>query len=123
MRLTAASALPPDVRRGLCPPSMRLTYFGLGPSCGLCPIRLRGRARTQGRSPNLSRRLAAGQSPTAHIRRQSRSVRLSLLLKQYSANKLNHYPTLVSFGTTRQSGESLPQSAFVDCSQADALLW
>jgi hypothetical protein len=47
----AASALPPDVRRWLCPAVGAFCIFGLCPWCGLWPNKSEGLSPDQGHSP------------------------------------------------------------------------
>jgi len=73
------SALPPDVRRGLCPAVSHSIDFGLCPWSGFSPA-TEGRARTRGAARTFAASLTGGAKPTPHIRRQSRSASNSSLL-------------------------------------------
>ena len=72
------SALPPDVRRGLCPAVSHSIDFGLCPWSGFSPA-TEGRARTRGAARTFAASLTGGAKPTPHIRRQSRSASNSSL--------------------------------------------
>src|SRR5205823_13949302 len=62
LRDAYGSALPPDVRRGLCPAVNALIYLGYAPRAGFAPYVWKGRARTRG-PPNILRRLIGPPEP------------------------------------------------------------
>ena len=64
-RRRISSALPPDVRRWLCPADVGQNYFGLCPPCGLAPLII-SRMPRQGRSPTVRATSTAWLSHASH---------------------------------------------------------
>ena len=79
---TIVPALPPDVRRGLCPAENLRTWMGLRPWFGLRP-QLMGQSPNRGQSPNLGKPAYGGAEPAprSQLRRQSRRDTKSFLGK------------------------------------------
>src|SRR5687767_1893225 len=85
----STSALPPDVRRWLCPAVSNQIIPGLCPWFGLSPTDLLGQRPHQGHSPKNKGHLHGGAKPPPHIRRRSRTTNEGLL-GQRQNNRLSH---------------------------------
>src|SRR5437016_2322335 len=80
---------------------MRLSYFGLCPWCGLCPITTKGGAQTRGAAPH-SRQLIGGRARgKAEPAVPSYLLTQSRLLTFIQIRLIRVHPRLILFSLTR----------------------